>query len=88
LSPSTGPTSSIPSTSSRSTKRAARLAILERENLVENARITGAYLLERPQKSFGDSAIVGELRGIGMLAALEIVRDRETREPFPNPDPG
>ena len=31
---------------------------------------------------------MGELRGIGMLAALEIVRDRETREPFPNPDPG
>jgi len=66
----------------------ANLAILERENLVENARTTGSYLLERLQKSFGDSVIVGELRGIGMLAALEIVRDRETREPFPNPDPG
>lgn len=62
----------------------ANLDIIERENLVENARTTGAYLLERLKKSFSDSPIVGEVRGIGMLAALEIVRDRETKEPFPN----
>jgi len=63
----------------------ANLDILEREGLVENARATGAYLLERLRKSFADSPIVGEIRGIGMLAALEIVRDRATRKPFPNP---
>lgn len=63
----------------------ANLDILEREGMVENARSTGACLLERLRKSFGDSPIVGEIRGIGMLAALEIVRDREARTPFPNP---
>lgn len=62
----------------------ANLDIVENEDLVENARRVGAYLLERLQKSFGDSPIVGEIRGVGMLAAMEIVRDRETREPFPN----
>ena len=62
----------------------ANLDILEREGLVENAREVGAYLLEKLKKSFGDSPIVGDIRGIGLLAALEIVRDRETREPFPN----
>jgi adenosylmethionine-8-amino-7-oxononanoate aminotransferase len=63
----------------------ANLDILEREDLVGNARRVGAHLLERLRRSFGDSPIVGEVRGLGMLAALEIVRDRETREPFPNP---
>ena len=67
----------------------ANLDILEREQLVENARTTGAYLLERLRKSFSDSPIVADVRGIGMLAAIEIVRDRATRTPFPNPaDPG
>lgn len=63
----------------------ANLDILEREDLVGNARSTGAYLLEKLRKSFSDSPIVGDIRGIGMLAALEIVRDREARTPFPNP---
>jgi len=58
--------------------------ILEREGLVENARKVGGYLLERLRKAFGASPIVGEIRGLGMLAALEIVRDRQSREPFPN----
>lgn len=62
----------------------ANLDILESEGLVENARRVGAHLLERLQKSFGDSPIAGEVRGLGMLTAIEIVRDRETKEPFPN----
>jgi adenosylmethionine-8-amino-7-oxononanoate aminotransferase len=62
----------------------ANLDIIEREGLVENARDVGAYLLERLQAEFGRSPIVGEIRGLGMLAALEIVRDRTTKEPFPN----
>jgi L-2,4-diaminobutyrate transaminase len=62
----------------------ANLEILEREGLVENARKVGAYLLERLDKSFGKSPLAGEIRGIGMLAAIEMVRDRDTKQPFPN----
>ncbi len=62
----------------------ANLDIVESEGLVENARRVGAYLLERLRKDFGDSPIAGDVRGLGMLAAIEVVRDRETREPFPN----
>jgi adenosylmethionine-8-amino-7-oxononanoate aminotransferase len=62
----------------------ANIDIIEREGLVENARQVGAYLLERLREAFGRSPIVGEIRGIGMLAALEIVRDQATKEPFPN----
>jgi adenosylmethionine-8-amino-7-oxononanoate aminotransferase len=62
----------------------ANIDILEREGLVDNAREVGAYLLERLRKSFGNSPIVGEIRGLGLLAAIEIVRDRESKQPFPN----
>ncbi len=62
----------------------ANLDIIENENLVDNAREVGRYLLDQLREKFGDSPIVGEIRGIGMLAALEIVRDREAKTPFPN----
>jgi L-2,4-diaminobutyrate transaminase len=62
----------------------ANLDILEGEGLVENARRVGAYLLDRLRETFVDSPIAGEIRGIGMLAAIEVVRDRETKQPFPN----
>jgi adenosylmethionine-8-amino-7-oxononanoate aminotransferase len=62
----------------------ANLDIIEREGLVENARVVGAYLLDRLREAFGKSPIVGEIRGCGMLAAIEIVRDRQSKEPFPN----
>jgi adenosylmethionine-8-amino-7-oxononanoate aminotransferase len=62
----------------------ANLDIVESEGLVDNARIVGGYLLSQLHKHFGDSPITGEIRGIGMLAAIEVVRDRDTKEPFPN----
>jgi adenosylmethionine-8-amino-7-oxononanoate aminotransferase len=64
----------------------ANIAIIEREGLVENARRVGAHLLERLRAAFGRSPIVGDIRGLGMLAAIEIVRDQTTKEPFPNID--
>ncbi|MFQ5666328.1 MAG: aspartate aminotransferase family protein [Candidatus Binatia bacterium] len=62
----------------------ANIEIIEREGLVDNAREVGAHLLARLRAAFGHSPIVGEIRGLGMLAALEIVRDQATKEPFPN----
>jgi adenosylmethionine-8-amino-7-oxononanoate aminotransferase len=62
----------------------ANIAIIEREGLVENAREVGAYLLTCLRQAFGASPIVGEIRGAGMTAAIEIVRDQTTKEPFPN----
>jgi adenosylmethionine-8-amino-7-oxononanoate aminotransferase len=62
----------------------ANIGIIEREGLVENARVVGAYLLDRLREAFGRSPIAGEIRGCGLLAAVEIVRDQQTKEPFPN----
>ena len=60
----------------------ANLDILERENLFENARVCGAYLLERLRQTFAGHDLVGDLRGAGLLAAIEFVADREARRAF------
>ncbi len=60
----------------------ANLAVLEKENLVENSRKMGAYLLEG-LKSLEKHRIVGDVNGLGLLARVELVKDKTTREPFP-----
>jgi putrescine---pyruvate transaminase len=57
------------------------LRILEEERLVERAAERGAYLLERLQ-SLRSHEIVGDVRGLGLVAGIELVRDRATKELF------
>jgi putrescine aminotransferase len=59
----------------------ANLDIIEREGLLERAKATGDLLLER-LRGLADLEIVGEVRGVGMMLAVELVKDRETREPL------
>lgn len=58
------------------------VAILEREGLVENAARLGERLKEGLRRLFRHS-VVGDVRGRGLLLAVELVRDRGTREPLP-----
>jgi len=60
----------------------ANLDIILRERLTENAAETGAYLQARMAETFGADPIVGEVRGVGLLNALEFVADREKKVPF------
>jgi L-2,4-diaminobutyrate transaminase len=60
----------------------ANLDILERENLTENARDTGLYLQEQFKNSFENHPLVGEVRGVGLLAALEFVADKSKKMRF------
>jgi adenosylmethionine-8-amino-7-oxononanoate aminotransferase len=61
----------------------ANLDILEREHLVENSARMGDYLYARLQELYR-YPIVGQVRGgMGLICAVELVRDRETRERFP-----
>jgi len=57
------------------------LQILEDEGLVEQAAEKGAYLQERLQK-LRSHEIVGDVRGLGLVAGVELVRDRLTKEQF------
>jgi putrescine aminotransferase len=57
------------------------LQILEDEGLVEQAAEKGAYLQERLQK-LRSHEIVGDVRGLGLVAGVELVSDRATKEHF------
>jgi L-2,4-diaminobutyrate transaminase len=61
----------------------ANLEIIERENLVENARVTGAYLQTCLREGFEALRYVAEVRGVGLMAAIEFARDPAARERFP-----
>jgi adenosylmethionine-8-amino-7-oxononanoate aminotransferase len=57
------------------------IEILERENLAANSAEMGKYLLDG-LTTLKKHAIVGDVRGLGLLAAVELVRSKKTREPF------
>ncbi len=60
----------------------ANLEIIERENLVANSAEMGKYFLQG-LKELQKHSIVGEARGLGLWCAIEIVKDKKNRIPFP-----
>ena len=60
----------------------ANLDIVEREALTDNAKTTGAYFQARLHETFDDHPLVGDVRGVGLLAALEFVADKAGKTPF------
>ncbi|MHC4565993.1 MAG: aminotransferase family protein [Planctomycetota bacterium] len=57
----------------------ANIKIIEDEKLVENAAKVGEYLARRLQ-GFYDHKSVGNIRSLGLMGAVELVKDRETKE--------
>lgn len=60
----------------------AVLDIVEREDIPGNAARVGEYFQKALRKAFNGSPIVGEVRGVGLMAAVEFVADPETKERF------
>ena len=54
--------------------------IIEEENLVENSRLIGEYLLEKLEE-LKKYDVVGDVRGQGLFCGVELVLDKNTREP-------
>ena len=61
----------------------AALDILEEESLVRNAAVIGEYMFQRLE-TLKKYAMVGDIRGLGLLAGIEFVRDISMRTPFPH----
>jgi adenosylmethionine-8-amino-7-oxononanoate aminotransferase len=62
------------------------LTILVEEGLVERSARQGAVLKARLQEAFADHPHVAEVRGEGLLLAIEVVADRDTLMPYPERD--
>ena len=59
----------------------AVLETLEREHLIERSRTVGAYLRERLLELQQKYEVIGDIRGEGMLIGIELVKDRDSKEP-------
>lgn len=64
---------------------AAALAVqkvIERDELLQNVLDMGAYLRQSLDERFGQNPAVGDIRGRGLFIGIELVADRETKQPF------
>jgi 4-aminobutyrate aminotransferase len=59
----------------------ATIEYLEEENLLANAESTGNYAMNCMRKMMQRHKIVGAVRGLGLLMGMELVKDRQTKEP-------
>ncbi len=57
------------------------MRIIEQENLLENVTEMGDYLMERLLELQGKHDAIGQVRGKGLFAGFELVKDRVTKEP-------
>jgi L-2,4-diaminobutyrate transaminase len=60
----------------------ANLDLIERDGLVAQAGARGTYLLDALRHAVADHPLVGEVRGIGLMAAVELVASREPLRAF------
>jgi putrescine aminotransferase len=61
----------------------ANLEIIEREGLIERVKNdTGPYFAEALRERIADHPLVGEVRSFGLMGAIEIVKDKATKERF------
>ena len=64
----------------------AVLDLIEREGLVERSARAGMQLIELLRSSFEGHERVGDVRGSGLMVAVEFVEDRSSGAPFPRAD--
>jgi 4-aminobutyrate aminotransferase-like enzyme len=60
----------------------ASTEVIEEENLLEHARHLGQIALRRMERMKAEHSIVGDVRVMGCLMGIELVKDRTTKEPF------
>lgn len=60
----------------------ASLKIVEEENLPHNAAVQGAQLKQQLTDALGGFPSVGEIRGKGLMIAIDLVKSKDTREPI------
>jgi 4-aminobutyrate aminotransferase / (S)-3-amino-2-methylpropionate transaminase / 5-aminovalerate transaminase len=59
----------------------AAIDIIEKQNLCERALDIGHRLIERFRRLYDEIELIGDVRGLGAMCAIELVKDRSTKEP-------
>jgi len=62
----------------------ANLNFIATHNLRENAHRVGTYLIERLRELQQRHLVIGDVRGLGLMVAIELVHDRATKMPAPD----
>src|SRR5262249_49120887 len=59
----------------------AVIDVIEEDKLAENAAVVGAYWRAGLEAIKEKYALIGDVRGMGLMQAVELVKDRKTKEP-------
>lgn len=60
----------------------ATLEVFEEENILDNVIKIGEIIMRKLKKMKSSHKIIGDVRGRGLLMAIELVKDVNTKEPF------
>ena len=61
----------------------AVIKVIEEDGLRTNARVVGDYFKQRLLELQEKHAMIGDVRGMGLMLGIELVKDRNTKEPNP-----
>jgi len=59
----------------------ATIRVIEENELPKNARVVGDYLRSKLEELKDKYPVIGDVRGMGLMQAIECVKDRTTKEP-------
>ena len=61
----------------------AVIDLIEEDRLMDNAATVGTYFRQALENLQGKHPVIGDVRGMGLMQAIELVKDRNTKEPAP-----
>jgi 4-aminobutyrate aminotransferase/4-aminobutyrate aminotransferase/(S)-3-amino-2-methylpropionate transaminase len=60
----------------------ATLQVIEEEDLLENVNTVGSFIMNKLAKMKDSHKIIGDVRGKGLLLAIDLVKEKDSTEPF------
>jgi alanine-glyoxylate transaminase/(R)-3-amino-2-methylpropionate-pyruvate transaminase len=63
------------------TQGLATLEVIDAEKIQDNVKLVGGHLRNRLMELQEKHSLIGEVRGLGLMLGIELVRDRKTKEP-------
>jgi 4-aminobutyrate aminotransferase/4-aminobutyrate aminotransferase/(S)-3-amino-2-methylpropionate transaminase len=60
----------------------ASIEVIEEEDLLQNVREVGQFFMKRMSEMKEQHPIIGDIKGKGFLLGIELVKDKESKEPF------